>query len=142
MKLPVGDHPCVQNRICKRIEQEFDGYIQNHPPAKEFDYTILKTGVSYSRTQYQAIADLKIQYQKKVQEFVTDAYYRRIDPDDAVVAKAMLLRSFRQRCSEICSKEEQLCNIVLDLCYRNNQSKQFAWDICGTQIYRKSVKQT
>lgn len=134
MKLPVGDHSCTQNRICKRIEQEFDGYIQNHPPAKEFDYTILKTGVSYSRTQYQAIADLKIQYQKKAQEFVTDAYYRRIDPDDAVVAKAMLLRSFKQRCSEICSKEEQLCNIVLDLCYRNTQSKQFAWDICGTQI--------
>lgn len=65
---------------------------------------------------------------------MTDAYYRRIDPDDAAVGRAMLLRNFRQRCAEICSNEEQLCNIVLDMCYKNNKSKQFAWDICGTQI--------
>ena len=27
-----------------------------------------------------------------------------------------------------------MCNIVIDLCYKNNLSKQFAWDICGKSI--------
>lgn len=134
IKLPISDHPCVQNKICKRFEQEFDGYLKQNPPLVDFDFTMLKTDLPYSRTQYKAISDLKLQYQKKVQDFVTDAYYRRIDPDDAAVGRAMLLRNFRQRCAEICSNEEQLCNIVLDMCYKNNKSKQFAWDICGTQI--------
>lgn len=133
-KLPVGDHDCVQNKICKRIEEEFDGYVKKNPPPATFDYTVLKTSMEYTKSQYALIAELYEEYTQKVQEFMVESYYKRMDQDDAIVGKALLLRNFKQLCNEICSNAEQLCNIVLDLCYRNNRSKQFAWDMCGTQI--------
>lgn len=133
-KLPVGDHDCVQNKICKRIEEEFDGYVKKNPPPAPFDYTVLKTSMEYTKSQYALIAELYEEYTQKVQEFMVESYYKRMDQDDAIVGKALLLRNFKQLCNEICSNAEQLCNIVLDLCYRNNRSKQFAWDMCGTQI--------
>lgn len=133
-KLPVGDHDCVQNKICKRIEEEFDGYVKKNPPPATFDYTVLKTSMEYTKSQYALIAELYEEYTQKVQEFMVESYYKRMDQDDAIVGKALLLRNFKQICNEICSNAEQLCNIVLDLCYRNNRSKQFAWDMCGTQI--------
>ena len=133
-KLPVGDHDCVQNKICKRIEEEFDGYVKKNPPPAPFDYTVLKTSIEYTKSQYALIAELYEEYTQKVQEFMVESYYKRMDQDDAIVGKALLLRNFKQLCNEICSNAEQLCNIVLDLCYRNNRSKQFAWDMCGTQI--------
>lgn len=133
-KLPVGDHDCVQNKICKRIEEEFDGYVKKNSPPAPFDYTVLKTSMEYTKSQYALIAELYEEYTQKVQEFMVESYYKRMDQDDAIVGKALLLRNFKQLCNEICSNAEQLCNIVLDLCYRNNRSKQFAWDMCGTQI--------
>lgn len=124
----------MQNKICKRIEEEFDGYVKKNPPPAPFDYTVLKTSMEYTKSQYALIAELYEEYTQKVQEFMVESYYKRMDQDDAIVGKALLLRNFKQLCNEICSNAEQLCNIVLDLCYRNNRSKQFAWDMCGTQI--------
>ncbi len=133
-KLPVNDHDCIQNKICKRFEQEFDGYIKRNPPPIDFDYTILKSNTEYTRSQYGRIESLYHDYMQKLQEFMTDAYYKRIDRDDIAVTKTILLREFRAECESVCSNSQQLCDIVLDICYKTNRSKQFAWDICGTQI--------
>lgn len=139
-KLPVSDHDCIQNKICKRFEQEFDGYVRRNPPPVEFDYTILKANTEYTRSQYGQIQSLYHEYMQKVQDFMTDAYYKRVDQDDVVVGKALLLRDFRAECEKICNNSEQLCDIVLDLCYHSNKSKQFAWDMCGEQIIENLLK--
>ena len=34
------------------------------------------------------------------------------------------------------TNEDELCDIVLDICYTKEKSKQFAWDICGTVILK------
>lgn len=41
-RMPVGTGDCVMNKICKRFEQEFDGYIRKHNSKIKFDYTIMK----------------------------------------------------------------------------------------------------
>lgn len=94
-KLPVGDHDCVQNKICKRIEEEFDGYVKKNPPPAPFDYTVLKTSMEYTKSQYALIAELYEEYTQKVQEFMVESYYKRMDQDDAIVGKALLLRKFQ-----------------------------------------------
>ena len=38
------------------------------------------------------------------------------------------------RSLSICSNEQELCDIVLDLCYKTDGLKQFAWDIAGDII--------
>ena len=42
----------------------------------------------------------------------------------------MLKEEYIRKCVEICPNEDELCNIVLDICYTTNNSKQFAWDVC------------
>ena len=50
----------------------------------------------------------------------------------------MLKEKYIRKCAEICPNEDELCNIVLDICYTNNNSKQFAWDICG-KVFIKNL---
>ena len=33
-----------------------------------------------------------------------------------------------------------MCNILVDICYSNNKSKQFAWDICSDVITENLLK--
>ena len=40
------------------------------------------------------------------------------------------------RAAVACPNEVELCDIVLDICYRKEGSKQFAWDVSGDQIVR------
>lgn len=39
-RMPVGINDCVMNKICRRFEREFDGYLGRHNSATEFDYTM------------------------------------------------------------------------------------------------------
>ena len=45
-------------------------------------------------------------------------------------------KRFKAMAFQICSNENELCDIVLDLCYQNESSKQFAWDIAGDVIIK------
>ena len=47
---------------------------------------------------------------------------------------------YREKCLEVCGNEEMLCNIVVDLCYNTNKSKQFAWQICGDIMVRNLLR--
>ena len=51
----------------------------------------------------------------------------------------LALESFKESCDALCLDEKVLCNIVLDLCYTTNKSKQFAWDMCGETIVSNLV---
>jgi hypothetical protein len=46
----------------------------------------------------------------------------------------LLIKNFKEKCFEICSDENELCNILIDICYKSNRTKQFAWDLCWKQI--------
>jgi hypothetical protein len=48
--------------------------------------------------------------------------------------------TFKKACFLICPNEEMLCNIVIDMCYTNNNSKQFAWDICGDVFIKNLLR--
>ena len=43
-------------------------------------------------------------------------------------------------CSKICSNEDELCDILLDLCYKTNKSKQFVWNVVGDVIVNRLLK--
>ena len=45
-----------------------------------------------------------------------------------------------KECELICTNEDELCNIVLDICYKTENSKQFAWDICGSVFIKNLLK--
>lgn len=134
--MPVGTGDCVMNQICRKIETEFNGYLSRCRQASVFDYTILKSGSDYSASHFSAIKKLMTEYDGKVREYSAAANCERISDDERRSAIQLLDDSFRAECSKVCPDAEELCDIVLDLCYSREKTKQFAWRMCVDQIIR------
>ena len=133
-KMPVGVHDCVMNRICRRFEQEFDGYIARHRGDFEFDYRIMKSGQDYTTTQYNAVVQLYNAYNRRAQDYMQYAKKERIDDDENANQKSVMIQEFKSECQSVCSNNLQLCDILLDICYQREGSKQFVWDVASEEI--------
>lgn len=133
-RLPVGIGDCVMNKICRRFEQEFDGYIGKHNAKTYFDYTIMKSDAEYTTTQYTAIKKLYEDFNKRLQSYAIFADYERVDKGDTFNTLSIMNDEFKKECSLVCPNSESLCNIILDLCYTKNSTKRFAWNMCGQDI--------
>ena len=132
--MPVGVSDCVMNRICRRIEAEFDGYLGRHNAAAQFDYTIMKSGAEYSRGQLDAIVKLYENYCQRLRSFAVFTSYERVDEYDSFARMQEMRQEFVAECTKICPDRRALCDIVLDICYRRNGTKRFAWEVCGDEI--------
>ena len=137
--IPLGMHACTVNRICWLFESLFDDYKPS-AAKDEFDYTILKSGVDYSKTLYNQIATIYSDYRLLLSDFMVKAKNERIEKDDIDVKRQFLKDEFKSQCDMVCPDETVLTDIVLDLCYRSNSSKSFAWDMCGGQIVKNLLK--
>lgn len=139
-KMPVGMNDCVMNRICRRFEAEFDGYIARHNSDNEFDYTIMKSGAEYSQTQYNTILKLYEAYNRRIQDYMQYAKKERLNDDEHANLRFVMVQDFRRECQTACSNKSQLCDILLDICYRTEGSKQFVWDMAGEDIIDALLK--
>ena len=137
---PVLEYPCVMNRICWAVEEELDGYVTKHKDDFEFDYTIMKTDEQYTESQYKEVKKVYKQYTTRMEEIAKHAKKERVRQSDVNMQRQILKDEIKMLCLECCSNEEVLCNIILDLCYKKERSKAFAWDICGAQIIRNLLK--
>ena len=138
MLMPVGCNPCVINRISWIFEDTFNGYLKSINDASEFDYSILKSDTEYSQRNYNEIKNVYKEYLAKVENFKKRSSTERIE--DAQAERRKLVESFKKQCELICTNEDELCNIVLDLCYKTENSKQFAWDICAPMFIKNLFK--
>lgn len=133
-RMPVGTSGCIMNKICKRFEEEFDGYVGKHNTCSEFDYSIMRGDSDYSKSQFYAIKKLYEEYNKRLQNYSVFANYEHIDKDDALSRVSIMNEEFRSECYSICSNQDMLCDIILDICYTRNSTKRFAWNMCGESI--------
>lgn len=140
VRMPVGMGGCVMNKICRRFENEFDGFVCKATPAGKFDYSIMKSEAEYSTAQFAAVKKLYDEYNKKLQSYAVFSYYERIDEDEAAAAMSGIKDEFVRECAQVCQNDDIMCNIILDLCYRKTTSKKFAWDICGDTIIRNLLR--
>lgn len=131
---PVSMANSTMNKIAWIIEEhymntKFDFHIE------DFDCGKLKSDVEYSMTMYNRVAKLKEEYDLSVKESIKASIKNREHSIDTNELKTVLLDYFKEQAFEICNDEKVLCNIVVDMCYKNsNKSKQFAWSICGEQM--------
>lgn len=132
--LPVSDNASVMNKICHRIEDEFDKYIRRNSFATKFDYTIMKSNKGYSKAQYNSVLRLYRAYCEEAASFKLYANLERIDKDEAAMRLNVMTNTLMKECSCVCSNSTQLCDIILDICYRTEGTKWFAWNIVGEEI--------
>ena len=137
---PVGVGPCVMNRICRRVEEEFKGYITTSNTDSEFDLNIIKSNHEYTTSQLNAIRKIYNEYNKTLKSYAVFAEYEKIDKDEFSFNTAAMKAEYRKDCDIICSDRDALCDILVTLCYSSNLSKKFVWDICGEDIVRNLLK--
>lgn len=133
-RMPVGVGNCVMNKICRKFENEFDGYIKNHSSKSAFDYSIMKSGVKYTRAQYNSIKHLYDDYNKRLRNYSIFANYERVDDYESSMEIISMNNEFSKECAKICPNELVLCDIILDICYMRSATKRFAWNMCGDTI--------
>ncbi len=138
--MPVGIGDCVTNKICRRFEQAFDGYVGRRNAASDFDYTVMKSGAEYSSAQYNAILRLFEDYNRRIRDYTVFAGRERVDPDEVIASMYMMKVEFRNACDAVCSNAQTLCDILLDICYRRSCTKKFAWSMCGKEIIGNLLK--
>lgn len=132
--MPVGMGDCVINKICRRFEESFDGYIGRHNASTKFDYTIMKSGCEYSKAQYYSVKRLLDEYNNRIRDYAAFVTRERVDDDEAATGHYFLMQEFRMACDAACSNGQVLCDIVLDICYQKSSMRHFAWFICGDEI--------
>lgn len=138
-KLPVGNNPCVVNRISWIFENAFKkNRVDKRHPA--FDYSILKCGTEYSKEDYKKISLLYKEYNNEIEKLRINSWNKKVNKDDIFDSQLSLKLFFQGECEKICPNEEELCDIVLDICYSRERSKQFAWEICGSMILNNLLK--
>lgn len=136
----IGLNPCVVNRICYYLEDIFPSasFSRKKPPV--FDWSILKSGVAYSKYDYERIKELHERHVCEVDEF--NKYCRENGNADGYggYTKDDFIRRFKRLAYQICSNKYELCDMVIDICYQSEGSKQFAWDVAGDVIIENLLK--
>lgn len=143
---PVDNGVSTINRICWFFEDAFRDCLSNisyymiNVLQKPFDYTMLRSDAEYSRVGYEAVSKIYQDYKNRVKKYQSGADLKRSAAEENFVEYSLLISHIRNQCLQICPNEDELCNIVLDLCYQTEHSKQFAWDICGDIFVRNLIK--
>ena len=136
--MPVSRAPGTMNRICWRVEDEFQS--MDVLPNVQFDYSILKSDAEYSVEEYEAVKRLYDEYNHGMQLFLKQRKKNDMGDDEVGFDIAQLKDVFLDECEKICPDEEVLANIVVDLCYTSSKNKTFAWDVSGEQIFKNVLK--
>lgn len=138
--MPVSKAPGTMNRICWKIEDAFAS--TNVLPNVDFDYSILKSDASYTSEEYSAVKDIYDEYNKSLQLFLKQGRKNDMSKEERNDFMIILNQVFQEACYAVCPDEEVLANIVVDICYQNNSSKAFAWNVAGEQIFKNVLNGT
>ena len=138
--MPVGLGDCVMNRICKRIEREFDGSLKRKKAASPFDQSVYQSGKQIDGTKRKALAKLVAEYNARMHLYNVFSFYDSVDPDETASNIATIRRWFGEEAERIAPDENELCDLLVDICYGNNSSRGFVWDVCGEVIVRRLLE--
>lgn len=136
--MPVSRAPGTMNRICWRIEDEFQ--TVDVFPDIEFDYSILKSDMTYAHEEYVSVQQLYDEYNKNMQLFLKGIKKNESSKEERDAFMSRLIEDFTIACYERCPNTEALTNILIDICYTSNKNKSFAWNIAGEQIFNNVLK--
>lgn len=143
---PVGNNPCVVNRISWLFESHFKQYLTKLSNLEKssdkalFDYGILKSNTDYSKTNYDKVYQIYKEYNCLMKNYQVQIHAEKLDTFDNWLRVQTYRNWFQDRCYRICSNEDELTDIVLDICYQSEKGKQFAWDMCGNVLMKNLLK--
>lgn len=129
--MPISTNNSTMNRICWALEEKFKD-IKLFIKKDNFDTNILKSEYTFAKSKYDEIQQIYNEYKDDVKQ-----YMRTSSDDDSKEKKEKrhtFVNNFRYKLYKISGNKYVVCNILIDMCYSNKESKQFVWDMCGTTI--------
>jgi hypothetical protein len=140
-KLPLDVSPSTMNRICWAIEDKFD-HVDDFERVI-FDYTIYKSGIKYSGVDYEMIKSKCVEYKQKKKEINKKKFVDHDDCEESTTDQILKLNAdLEEACFSICSNEQYLCEILLDLCYRDGFDTSIVWNLCGSVVVDKLAQKS
>ena len=136
--MPISRAPGTMNRICWRIEEEFQS--TDMLPDVEFDYSILKSEATYTEEEYNSIKQLYEEYNDNMQLFLKGAKKNDSQKEERDAFVAQMIEEFSNACYAVCPDSEVLANIIVDVCYTTSKNKSFAWEVAGEEIFNNVLK--
>lgn len=135
---PVNVSPSVINRIAWHIEKHFaDTSLFKIEP---FDKEKLKApNVEYSTRLYNKVKAIKDEYDENVAFIHGKNFSDVVDFETKGVMYSMLRDSFKAKIEQECLDSEVGCNIMLDICYKDNKAKTLLWDMYGEQLIKNLI---
>ena len=135
-RLPLDVSPSTMNRICWAIEDEFDGVTQLD--GVNFNYEIYKSGIEYTQEDYELIKLKCDVYRQKKRDINKNKFVGHEDEEEKVADQIIKLNAdLEESCFSICPNEQVLCEILLDICYRDGVDVNIVWNLCGDVIVDK-----
>lgn len=128
IKMPLGTHDCVMNRICRRVEEETSA--QRRPSSvSPYDYSHLSTGLTGTASMRSAVIDGGREYgaelarlAKCYQNGAGDYDLRVRDAKQRFIEESMLLK---------CPNMDVACDIAIRQCCKKRSNMGFLWDLFG-----------
>lgn len=142
-KCPVDMSPGTINRIAWAVEKRFDNF--NELPTVEFDKELIKSDDQYSMSDFHKVKDIYKEYEPYIENLVKRTENCEISDDDEMegpLDKSIINLMFKSKFYEVCSNDNQLCNILIDLLYDKPNSKGVVWDMCGDIIINNLLKKS
>ena len=62
-----------------------------------------------------------------------------MDAESKAVVTTTLRNDLVQSIIEVCGTIEVATNIMVDLCYSNNKSKELLWEVCSEQLIKNLI---
>lgn len=136
LKKPVDESPSLMNKIAWFVENEFSNFKLLKTNSNE-SKMLLKSDKVYKKAHYNAVLPLYNEYVKQMKDFYSKCNFTSYDYHDKTLNREEMLFNLRDKALSICNNKEDLCNIIIDICYSSDKkSKHLAWAICGDQIIK------
>ena len=137
-RLPLDVSPSTMNRICWAVEDEFDGV--DLFDSVDFDYEIYKSGIEYVQEEYELIKLRCETYRQRKREINKQKFVGHEDEEESAADHIVKLNTeLEEACFSICPNKHVLCEILLDICYRDGIDVSIVWNLCGDVIVDKLV---
>ena len=144
LRSPVGTNDCVVNKMAWCFESELKKYLSEElstiKEKTQFDYGILKSNIIYSKATYRNVELAYKEYLEKIAKIQKQSRLEKIDKNDTIMQQKVALDFCISEFRKACSNEDELCNVLIDLCYSTNKNRQLVWDVCGNVIIDNLLK--
>lgn len=134
LRMPVSVNNSVMNVICRKFEKKFDHILSQQSTGHKFDYSFMKSGQEYTLRRFGEVERLYKEYSHRLQKYTMAAKRDRVDRLSMNATINSLHEEFRMECDSVCPNAAELCDMLLDLCYRKSTTKRFVWALCGDEI--------